>query len=185
MIYEREGGISEQELREALAKSLEGRKLSKVLILPPDFTRMYSGAGKITEIYYDLLKDTCQVDIMPALGTHVPMTEEEWKAVIAVDLSAIFSSPPAFQLIKKLGVGRCMWGTDFPGPCMARTVCATVARKQCWLKPETLATAGAQSWNIGIQTLMAIRQAAIMADLTPAQVEDIFYNNAMGLFHGN
>ena len=38
---------------------------------------MYSGAGKITEIYYDLLKDTCQVDIMPALGTHVPMTKEE------------------------------------------------------------------------------------------------------------
>ena len=80
MIYEREGGISDKELREALAKSLEGRQLSKVLILPPDFTRMYSGAGKITEIYYDLLKDTCQVDIMPALGTHVPMTKEEWVA---------------------------------------------------------------------------------------------------------
>jgi len=80
MIYEYEGGIPEKELREALAKSLEGRKLNKVLILPPDFTRMYSGAGKITEIYYDLLKDTCQVDIMPALGTHVPMTEGEWKA---------------------------------------------------------------------------------------------------------
>lgn len=42
----------------------------------------------------------------------------------------------------------------------------------------------AQNWPIGIQTLMAIRQAAIMAELTPAQVEDIFYNNAMRLFHG-
>ena len=80
MIYEIENGISTEVLREALAKSLEGRNLKKVLILPPDFTRMYSGAGKITEIYYDLLKDTCQVDIMPALGTHAPMTEEEWKA---------------------------------------------------------------------------------------------------------
>ncbi len=80
MVYEYENGIPAQVLREALAKSLEGRDLKKVLILPPDFTRMYSGAGKITAIYYELLKDTCQVDIMPALGTHVPMTQEEWVA---------------------------------------------------------------------------------------------------------
>lgn len=80
MIYETEHGISDEVLREALAKSLEGRDLKKVLILPPDFTRMYSGAGKITAIYYELLKDTCEIHIMPALGTHVPMTEEEWKA---------------------------------------------------------------------------------------------------------
>ena len=80
MIYEYENGISQEQLREALAKSLEGRDLKKVLILPPDFTRMYSGAGKITAIYYDLLKDTCEVDIMPALGTHIPMTKEEWVA---------------------------------------------------------------------------------------------------------
>ena len=80
MIYEYENGIPAEVLREALAKSLEGRELKKVLILPPDFTRMYSGAGKITEVYYDLLKDKCEIDIMPALGTHAPMTEGEWKA---------------------------------------------------------------------------------------------------------
>ena len=76
MIYEKEGGLSREEVRAALERSLEGKKLSKVLILPPDFTRMYSGAGAITEIYYQLLKDKCQVDIMPALGTHFAMTEE-------------------------------------------------------------------------------------------------------------
>lgn len=80
MVYEYEHGIPEEVLKEALAKSLEGRKLQKVLILPPDFTRMYSGAGKITAIYYELLKDICEVDIMPALGTHAPMTKEEWVA---------------------------------------------------------------------------------------------------------
>ena len=80
MIYEYENGIPAEVLKEALAKSLEGKDLKKVLILPPDFTRMYSGAGKITAIYYELLKDKCQVDIMPALGTHVPMTQEEWVA---------------------------------------------------------------------------------------------------------
>ncbi len=80
MIYEYENGIPAEVLTEALKKSLEGRNLKKVLILPPDYTRMYSGAGKITAIYYELLKDTCQVDIMPALGSHVPMTKEEWVA---------------------------------------------------------------------------------------------------------
>ncbi len=79
MIYENDHGISDAELKDALAKSIEGRELKRVLILPPDFTRMYSGAGKITAIYYELLKDKCQVDIMPALGTHVPMPQEEWK----------------------------------------------------------------------------------------------------------
>lgn len=100
-----------------------------------------------------------------------------------VDLSAIFVSPPVFQLIKKLGVSRCTWGTDFP-ICNSRFGCVTVARKQCWLNQKVLDTLGTQNWNIGVQTLMAIREAAIMADLTPAQIEDLFYNNAMALFHG-
>jgi nickel-dependent lactate racemase len=53
-------------------------KLKKVLLLPPDLTRMHSGAGKITAILYDILKDNCTVDIMPALGTHEPMSEEDF-----------------------------------------------------------------------------------------------------------
>lgn len=69
--------ISDEILIESLQKSIEGRKLSKVLLLPPDLTRLHSYAGKITAAYYNMLKDTCQVDIMPALGTHEPMTEEE------------------------------------------------------------------------------------------------------------
>jgi len=51
--------------------------LKKVLLLPPDLTRMHSGAGKITALYYKLLESTCQVDIMPALGTHEAMSERE------------------------------------------------------------------------------------------------------------
>ena len=68
-------GLSRTEIREALLSSLEGRKLKKVLILPPDFTRYHSGAGFITNVYYHALREKgCQVDIMPALGTHVPIT---------------------------------------------------------------------------------------------------------------
>ena len=69
--------ISDSTLKEALQKSLEGRALSKILLLPPDLTRLHSYAGKITALYYDLLKGKCQVDIMPALGTHDAMTKEE------------------------------------------------------------------------------------------------------------
>lgn len=75
-----EKGLSDGELKAALAESVKGKKLRKVLILPPDYTRMYSGAGRITAAYYDMLKDSCEIDIMPALGTHEPMTKEECAA---------------------------------------------------------------------------------------------------------
>ena len=80
MIYENAHGLTDAEMKAALAKSLEGKNLKKVLILPPDFTRMYSYAGKLTAMYYELLSPSCEIDIMPALGTHVPMTKEEWLA---------------------------------------------------------------------------------------------------------
>ncbi len=72
-------GIDDELLKSKIKQHLEERKntLNKILILPPDLTRMHSEAGKITTIYYEMLKDTCQVDIMPALGTHDAMTEEE------------------------------------------------------------------------------------------------------------
>ncbi|HBP38730.1 MAG TPA: D-mannonate epimerase [Clostridiales bacterium] len=69
--------ISKDQLCGALEKSLGGKKLRKVLLLPPDMTRLHSYAGKITARYYALLKDSCQVDIMPAIGTHDAMTAEE------------------------------------------------------------------------------------------------------------
>lgn len=81
-----QGVIEDDELLDALKKSLEGKNLKKVLILPPDYTRMYSGAGKITRMYYNLLKDSCEVDIMPALGTHEPMTKEECTAFFSDDV---------------------------------------------------------------------------------------------------
>ena len=73
----RRSGINDAELLGAVKQSINGLTLSKVLLIPPDFTRMHSGAGKITAMYYELLKDTCKIDILPALGTHDPMTEQE------------------------------------------------------------------------------------------------------------
>ena len=74
------GGISDAELEQVLQQSLQGRELSKVLIIPPDFTRFHSQAGKITSIYYRLLTEQgVQVDIMPALGTHEPVSAVQWE----------------------------------------------------------------------------------------------------------
>lgn len=78
------GGISDAELKDALEKSLAGRTLQKVLIIPPDFTRFHSQAGKITGIYYHLLTERgVQVDIMPALGTHEPVSKAQWEIMFA------------------------------------------------------------------------------------------------------
>lgn len=72
-------GVSEAELRSALEKHIGDRigTLKKVLLLPPDLTRMHSQAGQITEIYYEMLENTCEIDIMPALGTHDAMNIAE------------------------------------------------------------------------------------------------------------
>ena len=77
MDYQCRSGLSDDSIRYLLKQAVAGKKLSKILLLPPDFTRMYSGAGKIVAMLWDMLSDHCQIDVMPALGTHVPMTKEE------------------------------------------------------------------------------------------------------------
>ncbi len=73
-----EQGLSREEIRSALLESLNGRTLRHALIIPPDFTRFHSNAGFITNVYYHALCEMgCEVDILPALGTHVPVTQEE------------------------------------------------------------------------------------------------------------
>ena len=77
-----EQGLSASEIRDALLRSLEGRTVRKALILPPDFTRFHSNAGFITNVYYHTLMERgAEVDILPALGTHVPVTEEQAAAM--------------------------------------------------------------------------------------------------------
>ncbi len=76
--HEKDGsGLSKSEQLEAVRKSLEGRRPGRALIIPPDYTRRYSGAGWLACCYYNELKGLCPVDVLPALGTHAPMTEAE------------------------------------------------------------------------------------------------------------
>ena len=81
-IAEAPTGLTPEEIRAALLQSLEGRAVKKALIIPPDYTRFHSNAGFITNVYYHALTERgAAVDILPALGTHVPVTESQWKSM--------------------------------------------------------------------------------------------------------
>lgn len=78
LIAENDRGLGEPEISSALERSIEGRALRRVLIIPPDYTRFHSNAGFITNVYYHLLtRRGCEVDILPALGTHEPVSREQ------------------------------------------------------------------------------------------------------------
>lgn len=74
-------GLSGEEIRKALTEALGDSlpTLKKVLLLPPDYTRLHSDAGRIVQILWEMLRPRCRVDIMPALGTHVPVSRHEWQ----------------------------------------------------------------------------------------------------------
>jgi len=84
VLYFKKGGpglsLTDEDLIMGIRKALEKRspldRTSKVLILPPDITRIHSKAGTLTLAARDYYGDKL-TDVMPALGTHRPMSEEE------------------------------------------------------------------------------------------------------------
>jgi len=81
MLYYSKGSkdyaFTNDELKAALVdifNKLGTRK--KVLALPPDFTRFHSFAGLITEMTWEHYGEAL-TDVLPALGTHVPMSDSE------------------------------------------------------------------------------------------------------------
>jgi nickel-dependent lactate racemase len=83
-----EGEVTEEERIAAFEKMLQGRTLNKVLLLPPDLTRLHSGAGEITSWLYKRLSGSCHVDIMPALGSHAAMDDTELNMMFGGDIPA-------------------------------------------------------------------------------------------------
>lgn len=72
-----QNGLTDSEIDQALIDSLNEFQGQRVLLIPPDITRFHSKAGYITNRYYHFLKSLAEVDVLPALGTHVPMTKDE------------------------------------------------------------------------------------------------------------
>ena len=69
------------DLRDALVSSLGqiGDK-RRVVAVPPDFTRYHSQSGLLTQLLWEYYGERL-TDILPATGTHVPMTGREIKTM--------------------------------------------------------------------------------------------------------
>ena len=79
--------LTAEDLRKGLYEALEklGAK-TKVLVIPPDYTRLPSRAGELTEMTWQYYGGAL-TDVLPALGTHTPMTKPQ--------ISHMFGSLPA------------------------------------------------------------------------------------------
>lgn len=71
--------LSDADLQRLLIETLKDPKKightprKRVIIIPPDFTRFHSKAGILTQAAYKYYGSAVK-DVMPALGTHVPVT---------------------------------------------------------------------------------------------------------------
>jgi len=81
MLHFARGSVTDQltdaDLRAGLGAALEqlGPR-RRVLVVPPDFTRCHSQAGRLTRLAYEFYGDRL-TDVLPALGTHSPMTSPQ------------------------------------------------------------------------------------------------------------
>jgi nickel-dependent lactate racemase len=90
MLYYKRGSetevLSEKDLRQGLSEALTklGER-KKILAIPPDYTRVHSQAGIVTRLVWEYYRERL-TDVLPALGTHAPMTE--------IEIAAMFGSVP-------------------------------------------------------------------------------------------
>lgn len=91
MLYYEIGSVNHELTAEDLKKGIFealgkiGSK-HKVLAIPPDYTRLPSRSGELTEFAWQFYGDA-MTDVLPALGTHSPMTDHQ--------ISHMFGTLPA------------------------------------------------------------------------------------------
>ena len=108
MVYYEHGGpdvvLSDSDLQKGLTEALDkmgARK--KVLALPPDITRFHSRAGILTDYVADYYGGSL-TDVMPAIGTHFPMTDDEIDAMFPGTPRHVFRVHDWRNSIETLGV---------------------------------------------------------------------------------
>ena len=101
------------------------------------------------------------------------------------DFSAVCESPAMIQILKKIGVKRCLWGSDYP-VCRARGKAISLGNSFYWIYQRDLdhfaSKTRVSDYLIATENLMAVRQAFQLTDLSDDAVEDFFWNNAQRLF---
>ena len=124
--------LSKDDLRAGLLAALE--KLGtrqRVLVVPPDFTRFHSQAGLLTSLAHEFYGDKL-TDVLPALGTHSPMTSGQIKAMFPgvpeklfrvhnwrTGITTVGEVPAAF--VREVSEG----AVDFPWPAQVANLIAT------------------------------------------------------------
>lgn len=101
---------------------------------------------------------------------------------IYYDMAAVSDPATMHEVIRQAGVDHVMWGSDYPIDRMhGRTV--NCGDSFTWLYNDAaLEERGFVSNAVGLESLFAFYQASLMLDLTKADIENIFYNNAVRLF---
>ena len=102
---------------------------------------------------------------------------------IVVDTSAICESEAFIAAIKTLGPQRMLWGSDYPVSEL-RGRCITTGNQFFWLHPELLNFQNSLSAKdkmtlVGIESLLALKDACEAQGLTTEDINDIFYHNAV------
>ncbi len=104
---------------------------------------------------------------------------------IFFDFSGICESPSMTRILKKFGVSRCMWGSDYNvSKLLGKAV--SLGDGFYWINEDDIANMS-KRWpirarHVGTENLMAVREAAIIAELTPREIEELFYGTACNVF---
>lgn len=124
-----------------------------------------------------------------ARGFHAPNTVKGIKALrglenVWFDTSGICEVSAIKAILKEFGQARLLWGSDFPVS-QIRGKCVTIGHGFLWIQQDTVN--GESLWDsfkpilLGIESLRALKEAVEDCRLDRQAVEDIFYNNAVGL----
>ena len=101
------------------------------------------------------------------------------------DFSGVCESPAMVQIINKIGVSRCMWGSDY-NVSMSSGKAISLGDNFYWITGKDIESfvskTPMRTWHTGTENMMAVRQAAQLTDLSSADVEKLFYDNAARLF---
>lgn len=96
--------LTNDQIKAQVEQALQARSPRNVLMVVPDFTRFFSNAGLIASIaYHWCMKNGAKVQILEALGTHVPMTEAQVKEMYGDMPFSVFHAHDWRKDVVKIG----------------------------------------------------------------------------------